>query len=50
MLEIQLKYILDNFYNQVLNEQTRLMAEMRNNEETFKNSEIFAADIDKDYL
>ena len=31
--------VLDNFYNQVLNEQTRLMAEMRNTADDFRNSE-----------
>jgi hypothetical protein len=32
--------VLDNFYTQVLQEQTRLMGEMRNSPEKFKDNEV----------
>lgn len=32
--------VLENFYTQILNEQTRLMSDMRNNAETFRDNEI----------
>jgi hypothetical protein len=36
---------LDNFYTLVLNEQTRLMGEMRNEPEQFRNNEILHTQI-----
>jgi hypothetical protein len=36
---------LDNFYTVVMNEQTRLMGEMRNEPEQFRNNEILHSQI-----
>jgi hypothetical protein len=36
---------LDNFYTTVMNEQTRLMGEMRNEPEQFRNNEILHSQI-----
>jgi hypothetical protein len=37
--------VLDNFYTQLLNEQTRLMGEMRNDADHFRNNEILHTQI-----
>jgi hypothetical protein len=37
--------VLDNFYTQVLQEQTRLMGEMRNSPEKFKDNEVLHTHI-----